>query len=49
MSVRSAGRVHPNECVRAVQMFHSTDPRFLSFEKNDLIEITHVNNDGTLM
>uniref|UniRef100_A0A9J2PEQ3 Protein vav-1 n=1 Tax=Ascaris lumbricoides TaxID=6252 RepID=A0A9J2PEQ3_ASCLU len=39
----------PNECVRAVQSFRSTDPRYLSFEKNDLIELTQVNADGTLL
>ncbi|VDM96189.1 unnamed protein product [Thelazia callipaeda] len=41
--------LEPHECVRAVQSFRSSDPRFLSFEINDLIEITQQNTDGTLM
>ncbi|EJD74015.1 variant SH3 domain-containing protein [Loa loa] len=40
--------LQPHECVRAVQSFRSNDPLFLSFEMNDLIEITQRNVDGTL-
>lgn len=41
--------MQPNECVRAVRSFQSNDPRMLSFEENDLIEIIERNADGTLM
>ncbi|VDK88877.1 unnamed protein product, partial [Onchocerca ochengi] len=41
--------LQPHECVRTIQSFHSNDPLFLSFERNDLIEITQRNVDGTLM
>lgn len=37
----------PSESVRAVQSFRSVDPRYLSFDKNDLIEIIQQNTDGT--
>uniref|UniRef100_A0A8R1TQ42 Protein vav-1 n=2 Tax=Onchocerca TaxID=6281 RepID=A0A8R1TQ42_ONCVO len=41
--------LQPHECVRTIQSFHSNDPLFLSFERNDLVEITQRNVDGTLM
>ncbi|VIO89268.1 Variant SH3 domain containing protein [Brugia malayi] len=46
---KHAASLQPHECVRAVQSFHSNDPLFLSFEMNDLIEITQRNVDGTVM
>ncbi|VDN59218.1 unnamed protein product [Dracunculus medinensis] len=41
--------MQPNEIVISVQCFRSVDPRFLCFEKNDLIEITQQTADGGLM
>lgn len=31
----------PREFIRATKSFRSSDPRFLSFEKNDVIEVFH--------
>uniref|UniRef100_A0A0N5AHT5 Protein vav n=1 Tax=Syphacia muris TaxID=451379 RepID=A0A0N5AHT5_9BILA len=37
-----------NEIVRATQSFRSSDPRFLSFDKNDFIEILQQCGNGTI-
>ncbi|MFH4975751.1 hypothetical protein AB6A40_002460 [Gnathostoma spinigerum] len=41
--------LQPYECLRAVRSFRSTDTKFLSFEKNDIIEVIKQNADGTIV